>query len=115
MLKASTIATVWPVSRATGSLYAASMLVAPHPFGVVEETGNGLPAAFSAIARFTAVCGAYSVRQRGPPRCVTGQARRIAGAGAAAAGTAAVSTQATVTAPPAAAIPLILICMLLVC
>src|SRR5262245_1266514 len=92
------------------------MLVAPHPLGVVEETGTGLPAAFSAIARFTAVCGAYSVRQRGPPGCVAGQARRIAGAGAAAAGTAAVSTQATVTATPAAtAIPLILICTLLVC
>jgi hypothetical protein len=94
-------------------MYAAAMLGAPHPFGVVEVTGTGFPAAFSAIARFTAVCGAYSVRQRGASGCVAGQARRIAGGGAAAAGTVAVSAPATVTATPTAtAIPLILICTL---
>ena len=115
VLKASTIATVWPLPPlVTGSLYADSMAVAPTPFGVVSAAGTRLPAAFSASARFTAVCGAYNVRQRGILGRTTGHARRIAGgAAAAAAGTAAVSAPATVrTAPAVMAILLILMWLL---
>ena len=114
VLKASTIATVWPVPPlVTGSLYADSMVVAPTPFGVVSAAGTRLPAAFSASARFTAVCGAYSVRQRGASGRTTGHARRIDGAGAAAAGTAAVSVPATVSAAPAAMAILLILMWLL--
>ncbi len=82
---------------------------------MVRAAATRLPAACSAIARFTAVCGAYSVRQRGASGRTTGQARRIAGAraAAAAAGTAAESVPATVnTAPAAMAILLILMWLL---
>ncbi len=113
VLKASTIPIVWPAPLVTGSLYADSMSPAPTPFGVVRAAATRLPAACSAIARFTEVCGAYSVRQRGASGRTTGHARRIAGAGAAAAGAAAESVPATVsTAPAAMAILLILMGLL---
>src|SRR5215831_1584022 len=114
VLKASTIATVWPLPPlVTGSLYADSMAVAPTPLGVVSAAGTRLPAAFSASARFTAVCGAYNVRQRGVLGRTTGHARRIDGAAAAAAGTAAVSVPAAVSAAPAAMAILLILMWLL--
>src|SRR5215472_4462872 len=93
---------VWPAPLMTGSLYADSMLVAPHPTGVVDPGGTRWPAAFAAIARFTAVCGAYNVRQCSCLGRATGHAWRITGARAAAAtGTAALNAPATTRAAPA--------------
>src|SRR5262249_56999162 len=72
---------VWPLPFVSGSLYADSMALAPHPFGVVDPGGTRRPAAFAAIALFTAIWGAYSVRHRACPGRATGHAARIVAAG----------------------------------
>src|SRR5262252_10541974 len=116
VLNASTMPMVWPAPLVSGSLYADSMLLAPHPLGVVDPGGTRRPAAFSAIALFTAISGAYSARHRSCPGRATGHAARIAAAGTlpavATPGTAVSAAVAVRAAPAAMAILVILIRLL---